>query len=211
MSPLTLVVPRGAEAAAVRRARPACAIVAIAPGAAARDGVAALAPQTPVVVLGLCGALRNRRVGDVVVYASVRDAHGTYACRPLPDDAAPRGTEVRVVRACTADHVVTTVAERGALAARYDADVVDMEGTYVAAALAQRGIPFTMMRVVSDDARRDLPALEGAIRADGRLAVLRVAAAFARDPRGAAAFVRDARAALRTLTALAAAISAAPD
>lgn len=207
MSRPTLVVPRGAEAAAVRRARPAAEIVEIAPGGAARGLVTS---QSPVIVLGLCGALRERRVGDVVAYASVRDERGTFACRPLLDDRGLRGTEVRVVTACTVDHVVTTAAERSALAARYGADVVDMEGTHVAAALAERGIPFTMLRVVSDDARRDLPALEGAIRADGRLAVLRIAAAFARDPRGAAAFVRDVRRALRTLTAISAAVGGPP-
>lgn len=210
MSRPTLVVPRGAEAAAIRRARPAGTIVEIAPGAAARGLAATLPPHAPVLVLGLCGALRERRAGDIVVYGSVRDERGTFACRPLLDDRALLGTAVHVVRACTADHVVTTVAERSALAARYDADVVDMEGTYIAAALAERAIPCTMLRVVSDDARRDLPALRDAIRADGRLAVMRIAAAFAQDPRGAAAFVRDVRAALRTLTAIAAAVSRTP-
>jgi hypothetical protein len=57
-----------------------------------------------------------------------------------------------------------------------------------------------MVRVVSDDASRDLPALERAIRADGSIDVLRIAAAFVRSPRAAYAFIRDVRHALGRLT-----------
>lgn len=208
MSQLTLVVPRGAEAAAVRRTVPACRVLEVPAGAAARQLDAALIPDAPVLVLGLCGALRERRVGDVVLYRSVADERAAIACGPF-DDAVLRGTTVHSVAACTTDHVVTTIAERNALAARYDADVVDMEGTHVAATLVARGTPFAMLRVVSDDAQRNLPALDGVIRADGRLAIGRVAGAFARDPRGALAFVLDARRALAVLGTVAAAVSRA--
>jgi nucleoside phosphorylase len=96
--------------------------------------------------------------------------------------------------------VVTTRAERAALASRYDAGVVDMEGTHLAAALAARGVRFAMIRIVSDDESRDLPALERAIRADGSIDVVRIATAFVRSPRAAYAFVRNVRHALGRLT-----------
>ncbi len=105
------------------------------------------------------------------------------------------------------DHVVTTRAERRTLAERYDADVVDMEGAHLAAALAAQGVRFAMVRVVSDDASRDLPALQGAIRADGRVDGARIALAFARSPWGAFRFARDVRTALARLTAVARALA----
>jgi len=206
---LSFVVPRGAEANAVRRAAPGARVVATAAGAAAAANLPAFAPGDAVVVLGLCGALRARTVGDVVIYREIAGDAGA-----LPLEAAFTETlaaalpRAHTVRACTADHVITRRAERETAAGRYDADVVDMEGAALAAALGRHNVRFGMVRVVSDDARRDLPALDRVIRPDGGLDALRLAAAFLRDPRGAAAFVADARRALRTLGEIAVALTA---
>jgi hypothetical protein len=98
---------------------------------------------------------------------------------------------------------VAAIAERRALAARYDADVVDMEAAHLAWALTVRNVPYAMVRVVSDDAEHELPALRGAIGPDGRIRPARIALAFARRPLAAFAFVRDVRRALATLRDLA--------
>jgi purine-nucleoside phosphorylase len=224
---MTILVPRGAEAWAVRRAHTIHRVVAIPAGPAA----AALPPLEAddiVLVLGLCGALRERRTGDVVIYRGIapdpdiapeRDLaadRGIMGADPCPSsiayafDAAlaeslgacltASGIAVHSAIACTTKHVVTTRSERRALAERLDADVVDMEGADLAAALALRGVRFAMVRVVSDDASRDLPALAGAIRSDGRVDGARIALAFARSPWSALAFVRDVRTALARLT-----------
>jgi hypothetical protein len=198
MTHVTLVVPRGAEAAAVRRARTATPVVEVAAGAQSARLPAFAGDMLPVVV-GLCGALGELNVGDVVLYRSVSDARGTFAC----DERLAGAVRAHLVDACTTDHVVTTRDERAVLARRYRADVVDMEGAHLAAAFAAQNRPFAMIRVVSDDPRRDLPALGTAIRADGRIDVLRIAYAFARAPLAAFAFVRDVRRALRVLTQLA--------
>jgi nucleoside phosphorylase len=200
---VTILVPRGAEAGAVRRSGTPATIVEIGAGSSAAEVVPDVA-GTEVVVLGLCGALRTLRAGDVVVYRRVTDAGGSTATDPALL-AAMRAAipAAQSVDACSTDHVVTSVRERAELAVRFGADVVDMEGSALAVALAARNVRFTMVRVVSDDASRDLPALEGAIRSDGRLDAVRIALAFARRPRAAIAFVRDVRAALRTLTAVA--------
>ena len=200
---MTILVPHGAEAAAVRRANGNVRVVEIAAGAAAARTLPADLDD-PVVVMGLCGALRDHAVGDVVIYRSVRDGTGVTALDV--DVAAALGArfpQAIAVDACSTDHVVTTIAERVDLATHQDADVVDMEGTHLAAALAARGLRFAMLRVVSDDASRDLPALAGAIRAGGTLDVPRIALAFVRRPHGALAFVRDVRTALAALTAAA--------
>jgi nucleoside phosphorylase len=198
----TLLVPRGPEAAAVRRGAAAGArIVEIRAGAAAAEAAAAVQPGASVVVLGICGALRDLRVGDVVTYRSVADASGALPCEPVALAGA------RIVNACTTDHVVTRAAERRVLAERYDASVVDMEGTHLARALAARGMRAGMVRVVSDDPQRDLPAIEGVIRPDGSLDAVGLARAFIRDPRDAFAFVRDVQRALRVLARVASSLT----
>ena len=174
--------------------------VTVPAGAAAATTLPAFIPDAPVIVLGLCGALRERAVGDVVIYREVAGAAGTVLPDPaLADALAAALPHAHAVRACGADHVVTRRAERALYAGRYDADVVDMECAALAAAFAKQLLRFAMVRVVSDDAHRDLPALDGVIRADGRLDAGRLMTAFARDPGGAFAFVRDARRALDIL------------
>jgi hypothetical protein len=197
----TLLVPRGAEAAAVRRAHPNAPVVEFAPGARSAE-LPALPNDAYPVVLGLCGALGTLRVGDAVLYRNVRDESGTFAC----DRTLAETLHLPLVDACTTDHVVTTRRERAALAERYRADVVDMEGTHLAAALAGRHLPYAMLRVVSDDPTRDLPALERAI-VEGRVDGLRIALAFVRAPGAAYAFIRDVRHALTELSRLAAHVS----
>lgn len=203
---MTIVVPAGAEARAVRRTVPDALVVS--PGAASAQLSAFEAPHG-VVVVGLCGALRELRAGDVVVYRRIAGAAGTIELAGVRAAALTSALPgAQLVTACTSDRVVTRRVARAELARRYDADVVDMEGTHLAAALTERGIPFAMVRVVSDDAHRDLPPIEDAIDASGRLRPLRIALAFARAPRAAFAFVRDVRAALRVLADVAAASAA---
>jgi hypothetical protein len=204
VQPTTILVPRGAEAAAVRRARPGARIVEVPAGAAAASSLPAFGDGETVVVLGLCGALSRLLAADVVIYRRVVDDAHAFALDPELVEAlsgALRGASI--VDGCTAEGVVTTVAERTALAQRFACGVVDMEGTHLAAALAARGVRFAMVRVVSDDASRDLPPIGDAIDATGRIRPLRLALAFARAPRAAFAFVHDVRRALATLTTVA--------
>ncbi|HYW54574.1 MAG TPA: hypothetical protein VE826_11420 [Dongiaceae bacterium] len=204
---MTILVPRGAEAAAVRRAEPRARVVDVPAGAAAASALPPFADGETVIVLGLCGALRRLETGDVAIYARVADGTRTLELdRTLVDALASALPGAFVVNACTAERVVTTAAARAPLARRFDADVVDMEGTHLAAALAARGVRFAMVRVVSDDAARDLPAIGDAIDAQGRVRPARVALAFARAPRDAFAFVRGVRRALATLAQTARAV-----
>jgi len=200
----TILVPHGAEAAAVRRARPSARVVELRAGAAAASALPDFEDGETAIVLGLCGALRQLRVGEVAVYGRVLDAAGVFQLDPhLVDALATALPDALVVNACTSERVVTTPAARAELALRFHADVVDMEGTYLAAALAARNVRFAMVRVVSDDASRNLPPIGDAIDAQGRLQPVRVALAFARAPGAAFAFVHDVRRALATLTATA--------
>jgi hypothetical protein len=201
MARMTILVPRGAEAAAVRRAQPIARVVEVPAGAAAASALPPFDNGETVIVLGLCGALRRLEAGDVAVYARVADGAGTSVLeRALVDALTAALPGALVVNAFTAEGVVTTKAARATLARRFDADVVDMDSTHLAAALRARGVRFAMVRVVSDDAARDLPPIGDAIGADGRVRPLKIGLAFARAPRSAFAFVRDVRRALVTLT-----------
>jgi hypothetical protein len=181
----------------------------VSPGAAAAKGLPEFEPGETVVVVGLCGGLWRVRAGEVAIYARVVDGSGAFAIDPqCVDDVAAALPGAHVVNACTTKRVVTAVDARHVLAQRFNADVVDMEGTPLAAELAARGVRFAMVRVVSDDASRDLPPIDDAIDAEGRLRPLKIAAAFVRAPRAATAFVRDVRGALATLTETARALSA---
>jgi nucleoside phosphorylase len=205
---LVFVVPRGAEASAVRRGSGAVPLVEIRAGAAAARALPAFERGATVIVLGLCGALRERRAGEVVVYRELAEADALMQLdKPLVDAALAALPAAHAVRGCTTDHVVTRAVERAPIAQRFAADVVDMESDALAAALGAQQVRFAIVRVVSDDPTRDLPALEHAIGPDGTLRPLRIAAAFLRDPRGAAAFARDAQRALRTLATVAHALS----
>ena len=67
-----------------------------------------------------------------------------------------------------------------------------------------------MVRVVSDDAARDLPPIDEAIDADGRILPFPIALAFARAPFAALSFVRNVGGALAALTEVVRAVSAVP-
>ena len=203
----TILVPQGAEAEAVRRARPAARVVPVLPGAAAPGSLPDFEPGETVVVVGLCGGLWRMHAGDSAIYARVVDASHAFDLDPdMVDELSRALPQAMVVNACTTKRVITTVETRTVLAQRFNADVVDMEGTPLAEALTARGVRFGMVRVVSDDASRDLPPIEDAIDAEGRLQPMPVALAFARKPLAAMAFVRNARGALDTLTNVARAL-----
>ena len=207
---MTFLTPRGAEAAAVRKGAPGAWHVEILAGAAAASALPKFAADESVIVMGLCGAVADLKVGDVVVYDVVRDGttvvRGDERLTDLLLDAVPGAHRVT---AWTAGHVVTTLSERHTLAAR-GADVVDMEGTALSAALDARGVTFGTIRVVSDDAARDLPALADVIAPDGTLRIGVLLRAFAADPRGAFAFIRDAQRALARMREVAALLARTP-
>lgn len=199
--PPTLLVCGGAEERAVRRTAAGARVIALRAGAAAASALPSDLAR-PIVLLGLCGALRELPLGTIVVYGAACDADGSVTAESAALADAHR------VRGYTAPRIVTRGVERAELARRYDADVVDMEGTHVARALAARGLRCAMVRVVSDGPQADLPPIEDAIDGSGTLQPLVLAAGFARDPAAAARFIGGVRRALRVLGEVARELSA---
>ena len=104
-------------------------------------------PLSSVVSVGYAGALRAGMVVDTVYWpATVVDAETgeRFQCKD--------GGGILV----TTDHVVDSV-EKSKLAARWNADLVDMEAATVARLAQARGLPFRTLRAISDEAADKLP------------------------------------------------------
>jgi adenosylhomocysteine nucleosidase len=115
-----------------------------------------------VLSIGFAGALSPElRVGDLVVAKSV---HGSNA---EPDHkllaAASRlqlDSTVHLGTALTSDVILWRAAEKRALASSLGANeigFVDMESTAIASVCARRGVPFLIVRSITDLLDEDLP------------------------------------------------------
>ena len=166
-------------------------------------------PVEALVIVGFGGALVDGlEAGDLVAPARVRLAGGAgalaadaelLACVQRACRAA--GVPVRCDPSVTADRLVTHPGARRALGRASQAAVVDMEGYWLARAAHERGVPFAILRAVSDAVSDHHPALERAF-ADGRTRPERALLAYARAPAGLAGLprlLRGARLAADTL------------
>jgi adenosylhomocysteine nucleosidase len=68
-----------------------------------------------------------------------------------------RGPQIATGRLLTVDRIIATAAEKAELRQRYEADLIDMETSGVAALCSERGVRFLSIRVISDEAGVDLP------------------------------------------------------
>jgi adenosylhomocysteine nucleosidase len=144
-------------------------------------------PYRPKVVVsaGFCGALKpGYRVGDVIVADEVVAENESWpvswpGALPVGEWQPP----LHRARLLCMPHLVGEVAEKGALAERYGAGVVDMESAAVARTCARAGIPFGCVRAVSDDCETPLSPQLIACLTGGRVAPFRLLAATARSPR----------------------------
>ena len=207
----TIFVPRGAEADAVRgaavRARSNVRIVetGIGPVAAAfaTDEALAAAPIGTALVTGLCGVLSPAfGVGETLVYRDIRHDGGPLLCleRELGDALARRLPGAQTgIHALASARIVTSAAEKIALAARTGTDAVDMESHAVAERLQREGFPVAVVRVASDGAADSLPELERALDGAGGMDALALALAMTRRPRAGLRLAINGSRALRVL------------
>jgi hopanoid-associated phosphorylase len=162
-------------------------------------------PPSALLSFGLCGALDPAlRAGDVLIADAVVGAAGRIAAdgawtrslrAALPD--ARRGAM------SGGDVIVATPAAKAALARASGAAAVDMESHHVATAAQAHGLPFAVLRAVSDDARQALPrAAAAGFGSDGEPDVAAVIRALARAPWELPALIRVAIEAERAFKAL---------
>ncbi|HWK34914.1 phosphorylase [Sphingomonas sp.] len=143
------------------------------------------AARSPGVMLsaGLAGALDSGlRPGDLVIDGEVVET--LRGVLPTAVIGAVAGS----------DAIVATAEAKRVLAARTGAIAVDMESHITARVARERGLPFGVVRAISDAADEDLPpaALVG-MRPDGGVALGAVLLSLARQPNQLPALLRTGR------------------
>ena len=148
-----------------------------------------------VVSFGLCGALDPAlKVGDLVIGQSVADAVDRFdADTAWAARIAALLPEAKVGSFARAERPVASAAEKAALRQSTGAIAVDLESFSVARLARWFGVPFAVIRAVSDAADRALPpaALVG-LGADGRPAIGPVFASLRSNPWQIGALIRTA-------------------
>jgi adenosylhomocysteine nucleosidase len=110
-----------------------------------------------ILSVGFAGALNPSLArNDLVLPDEVIDLEGRRFA-PSPPDPLLAGFPHHRGRLLTVDRIILDAAEKQQLHESYQADLVDMESTAVAAACDEKGIRFLALRAISDDARSDLP------------------------------------------------------
>jgi hopanoid-associated phosphorylase len=178
--------------------------------------MAALQGAEAVISIGLGGALDPAlEVGDVVVATEVlrprrrwetESAWRAFLLQRLPG--------ARAGAVYGSDDMVLNALDKAKLRGKGGAVLVDMESHVAAKVAAARGLPLAVVRVVSDKATASLPeAVRAGLAEDGRMDLLGVLGALARDPGQLPALLRvgrDADLAFKALDAAAARALARP-
>ena len=157
-----------------------------------------------IMSYGMCGALADGLViGDWVIGERLSGAVDV-ACDP--DWAAALVAKLpgsRLGGYFADGRMIDTVSEKLALGERHDALAVDMESHVAAAVAAERGLPFAVLRCVSDGARHLLPhAITVSMRADGGVDAKAMLRSLASRPGQAADVARTSAGFMRAMREL---------
>jgi adenosylhomocysteine nucleosidase len=137
----------------------AVAVAGMGRAAAGRAADVLIAGHRPrwLISAGFAGALNPAYArNDLILAGEVIDREGsTYLVATPPGMGATiHHAKGRLI---TVDQVVVSAAEKGELHRSYEADLVDMESSAVAAVCREKQVRFLSIRVISDDAHNDLP------------------------------------------------------
>jgi adenosylhomocysteine nucleosidase len=170
-----------------------------------------------LIIAGLAGALDPRlRVGAAVLYNRCYDARAIdFTGRERPHCSEVAGNEslsgflagaltragLSFIKApgITTDRIVTEAREKLALGERYGAAAVDMETFQALSACARLNLPAVALRVISDEAGRDIPDFNRVYNADGRINGWRMASAMMARPSATLRLLMTVRPALQSL------------
>jgi adenosylhomocysteine nucleosidase len=110
-----------------------------------------------IISAGFAGALHPAMArNDLIVPGEILDLEGhRFPVRPPESLAA--GIRYAAGRLLTVDRPILEAAEKAVLHRSAQADLVDMESSAVAAVCAEKLVRFLAVRVISDEARSDLP------------------------------------------------------
>lgn len=173
-----------------------------------------------LIVAGLAGGLDPKlRGGDAVLYDLCYDAREIDL--GYSEQAASEGTaaiagdnvlsnflfealtasDLSCVRGSgiTVSRIVTEAKDKLALGARYGAAAVDMETYEALSACVRLNLPAATLRIISDEAGRDIPDFNRAYDADGRMNGLRMAVAMMARPIATFRFLLSVKRVLKSL------------
>lgn len=156
-----------------------------------------------VVMTGLCGSLSPEYCGgDIVIYQSCFDPQQQITLKTdleLITMLQQCLVTASLVTSLTSDRIISFASEKQRLHRTYQTDMVDMEGFNYLELLHQHHIAVAMFRVVSDDARSDLPDLTLAIGDDGQLKILPLTFAMLMQPLAAIRLIKGSLSGLNRL------------
>jgi len=173
---------------------------------------AALDGAEAILSIGLGGALDpSLEVGDVVVASEVLRPRKRWETDAVwRDFLLARLPGARCGPVYGSGEMVLGALDKDKLRRRGGAVLVDMESHVAAGVAAACGLPFAVVRVVSDKAGASLPeAVRAGLREDGGMDLFGVLGAVARDPGQLPALIRVGRDADRAFKALDAAAARA--
>lgn len=166
-----------------------------------------------LVSFGIAGALdTDLKAGTLVLPATVTGSDGaTYSTdagwRTRLTSSLPSSITVSNATIVSVAKAVFSADEKRTLAATACAGAVDMESLAVAAVAEERKTPFIAIRVIADEAARDLPKLiQKAVAPDGSINVTGVVFGILKSPAQITGLIRLGRQnnkAKRTLTRVA--------
>jgi hopanoid-associated phosphorylase len=164
-------------------------------GTAGLDAALAERPAG-LVSFGLCGALAPELdVGQLAMATAVLTAEGQLATdEALSNRLTSRLRGVARGLFAGSDAIVPDPPRKAALRQTSGAIATDMESHIAAQAAAHAGVPFAVLRAVSDRADEALPAAaQAGFRPDGTVDVAAVIAVLARRPSELPGLLRTAR------------------
>jgi hypothetical protein len=192
----TILVVQGAEHQAVCRglqgAKTPPAVLSMPMGVAPVQRFLAEQPHLnsgSILVMGLCGSLQPcYPVGTAVLYGSIKTRMGNqiehWSCDPeLTQFLKAQLPTLPLVQGWTSEQFVNSKNAKQNLNQTYGVEVVDMEGKAILTTLTTAKI--ATLRVVSDGAQDDLPNLDRAISAEGKLLPLPLITSLLTHPIGA--------------------------
>lgn len=167
---------------------------------------AMLSPEVAgLISIGIAGALDPAlKVGDAVIASRVTASDEQWSAdKGWRERLAVALPGVRQEAIAGADRMIIEPADKLALRQATGAACVDMESHVTAAVAQRRGLPFAVVRIISDASHRALPkAVQVGMKPDGGMDLAAVLRSLAGDPRQLPGLIRtglEAEAAFRAL------------
>ncbi len=176
-----------------------------------------------LIIAGLAGAIDPKlRAGDAVIYDLCIDARSNVAgsnsrekqfdCEEIVSIACNDEISRLIIdtlrlngHSCfrgvgvTVDRIVNRAQDKVSLGIRYNAVAVDMESFDILSICAMAGLGATALRIISDEAERDLPNFNLALGPDGTMNNWRLASAVLMSPIGTLRLLLNIKPAMNSL------------